>query len=282
MNELWTPRQELAEKLYLPVAVDIGHDDMGSAMQAYEEFLELPAKYQQAAMYKLDERNNTGFGQFNRIPGEDKYEERGTAQDSKDIFHFGAMTRQIMEYRLSDMPRASREFLNAAEEIYWASARTYRDTMSVIDDFEVGLIGLHFDERQPLNHHLRFILYYENDGEYLATGHFDRSVGTVHLGTSHRGLRVGTKPSDLQLYEGAADQSLFFLGAGWKKLPAHKRAGRSVPLRPLYHDVVQLPEHGIDEKLMRWAVVMFFNPYELDTVPAKNETRPEVYTSASL
>lgn len=282
MSEARTPRQELAENLYLPVAVDIGQSDLEQAMYAYREFLELPILYQKAAMYKLDERNNTQFGQFNRVPGDDKGEERGVAQDNKDIFHFGALTRQVVEHRLSDMPRATRDFLDIAEDIYWASSRTCRDTFTSVDDFQVGLVGLHSDERHPLNHHLRFILYYEHDGEYLATGHFDRSVGTVHLGTSHRGLRIGSKPSDLRLYEGPADQSLFFLGAGWNKLPAYKQAGASAPLQPMYHDVVQLPEHGIDEKLMRWAVVMFFNPFELDTVPAKDETRPELYATVGI
>jgi hypothetical protein len=278
MSELWTPRQELAENMYLPVAVDIGQSDLSEAIRAYREFLQLPAEFHEATRFRLDERKNTQFGQFERVPGiNNKGGEGVPAEDVKDLFHFGALTRQVVEARLQDMPSATRDFLDAAEDIYWASARTCRNAFEQIDDFSVGLVGLHFDERAPLNHHLRFIAYYENDGECLATGHFDRSVGTVHLGTSHRGLRIGTNPSDLQLYEGQADQSLFFLGVGWNALSAYHRAGGSAPLRPMYHDVVQLPEQGIDDKLLRWAVVMFFNPYQLDTTPAEGVTRPKEF-----
>lgn len=289
MSEKLGLRESVFEKGYAPVGIDLGKSDLQTAIDRYMAFLELDDKYHAITRFDLTDRGDGDFGQFTRIPGANG--RRGTVVDNKDIFHFGSMTRQVIESRLEGvMPKDMKDFLNAAEEIYWAGQRTKKQTLDTLDCYQTGLVGIMQPERQTINDVLRFIAYYPNDGN-LAKGHFDRSTATIAIGESHEGLRIapgqnGYKIDASESYMQALDESLqpvehrereakFFLGAGWNRLPDYlKTFNEDMPLA--WHDVIP-SDKTVNQQVMRWAVVMFMNPnvaFDDYIVPTQPETRP--------
>lgn len=289
MSEKLGLRESLFEKGYAPVGIDLGKSDLQTAMDRYLAFLELDDSFHKLTRYYLHDRGDGDFGQYTRSAG--TLGNRGEVQDNKDIFHFGSMTRQVIEARLDgSLPSEAKDFLEAAEEIYWAGQRSKKQSLQQLDCFDTGLVGVMLPEKDNIQDVLRFIAYYPNEGG-LAKGHFDRSTATLAIGESHEGLRIAPGQNGYvldasQQYMESLDASLqpvehknreakFFLGAGWNRLPNHlKTINEDMPLA--WHDVVA-SDKKVDNKVMRWAIVMFMNP-ELGlreyTVPSPVETRP--------
>lgn len=290
MNEGYEFRENLWENGYAPVGIDLGKSDLQTAIDKYTAFLELDEEYHEATRFLQTERGDGDFGQYSRVAGSQG--ERGNVPDNKDIFHFGAQTRQVIESRINGtLPRDMRDFLDTAESIFWAGQRAKRDALQMLDYFETGLVGIMQPQVGTINDVLRFITYYPND-EKLAKGHFDRSTCTLAIGESHEGLRIAPGQNGLRLnvteqYLDELEKKLapvdhiegeakFFLGAGWNRLPKFVKPGMYDDLQLAWHDVIP-SEKQVDERVMRWAVVMFLNPkIEFDDyfVPSPAETRP--------
>lgn len=289
MSEILDLHNDLLENGYANVPIDLTKSDLENSMDDYMAFLELDDKYHEATVYFNTDRGDGDFGQFTRVAG--RLGLRGAIQDNKDIFHFGAQTRQIVESRISGpMPKDMSNFLNSAEEIFWTSQRTKRQTLEELDYKETGLCSVMSPEVGRINDVLRFIAYHLNVGS-LAKSHFDRSTFTFAIGESHEGLRLtggqnGLKIDCNQDYMDKLESKLkpvnhqegkakFMLGAGWNRLPQYLREGN--PNLPLgWHDVVE-SDITVSEKIMRWAIVNFCNPFvEFDQyiVPSPPETRP--------
>lgn len=289
MSERLNIHEDLYENGYAPVGIDIGRSDMETAMQKYLAFLELDERYHEATRYFNTDRGDGDFGQFTRVAGTEGA--RGTMTDNKDIFHFGAQTRQVVEARISGtLPHDMKEFLDAAEEIFWAGERSKKRALEELDWLNTGLIGIMSPEIGTINDLLRFIAYYPNEGR-LAKGHFDRGVCTLAIGESHEGLRIakGQNGMALDCSQGYMDkletslepvkhvegEAKFFLGAGWNRLPnEYKFGNHDLPLG--YHDVVE-SDQQVDNNIMRWAIVQFCNPMNECygyAVPTPPETRP--------
>ncbi|MEK7472042.1 MAG: hypothetical protein AAB624_02230 [Patescibacteria group bacterium] len=274
MSESLKFKETLREKQAVPIGVDIGYCDYEEALRAFQEFMQLPETIVEASRFKLREQDKSLFGAFERRVGSASPEARGLAQDNKDIFHFGSLTRQVMEYRLGkNLPAEAKWFLSTAEDIYWAGLRSTKEAFELLDTEKMGLVGIHFDERANLNHHLRFIAYYPREGDILATPHYDRSVGTVAMAESKPGLWIEVDEKKQYVENRKPDEGLFFLGAGWDKLPDRYRHG-NYDLRPTMHGVDQIDSESDQGGVMRWAIILFSNPIELDTVPLPEETRP--------
>lgn len=289
MSEQLKIHENLYENGYAPVGIDIGYSDLESAMERYLAFLELDETYHGATRFDSTQRGDGDFGRFRRVAGTEGA--RGAMPDNKDIFHFGVHTRQVTEARLSGaLPRDMKEFLDAAEEIFWAGERSKKRALEELDWLRTGLVGLMTPEGGTLNDVLRFIAYYPNDGR-LAKGHFDRGVCTLAIGESHEGLQI-TKgqngfaldcsqaymdklEQDLEPVTHASGEAKFFLGAGWNRLPDEYRQGNhDLPLG--WHDVVE-SDKQVNDHVMRWAIVQFCNPmleFQDYTVPKEPETRP--------
>lgn len=289
MSEKLEVRESMVEKGYSPVGIDLGVSDLQTAIDRYTAFLEIDEQYHEATRFYLSERGDGDYGQYTRVAGSTG--ERGDVPDNKDIFHFGSMSRQVIESRISGrMPRDMKLFLDVAEEIYWAGQRSKRTALEALDQRKAGLVGILQSERNTLNDVLRFITYYPNE-EKLAKGHYDRSTCTLAIGESHEGLRITTGQNGLTVNADEAyladlesrlkpvehrdHEAKFFLGAGWNRLPGQYKAGNE-ELELGWHDVIP-SDKQVDQKVMRWAVVMFINPYmEMKeyTVPTPAETRP--------
>lgn len=291
MSELLQVHEGLHEKGYVPVGIDLGRSDLQTAIDRYTAFLEIDEQYHELTRFLSTPRGDGDFGQYRRVSGGQG--ERGEIADNKDIFHFGVQSRQVIESRLRGaLPEDMKNFLNVAEEIYWAAQRSKRQTLQELDHYGMGLVGIMQPEVGTINDVLRFITYYPNE-EKLAKGHFDRSTCTLAIGESHEGLRVApgqnglkvdaneeylaTLEERLQPVEHVEGEAKFFLGAGWNRLPMrYNSGGRNEDLPLAWHDVIP-SDKQVDEKVMRWAVVMFINPkveFEGYYVPSPAETRP--------
>jgi len=288
MSELLTPNHDIRQNGYTSVQIDLSKNDMQNAIDKYMGYLALGDEFHQITRYFTNNRGDGDFGQYTRRAGLQGM--RGEIQDNKDIFHFGASTRQIVEHRLAgNMPQDMRDFLNASEEIYWAAQRTKRKIIPRLSNPNSDLTEVLQSERNTLNDVLRFIAYYPSTDK-LAKGHFDRSAATLAIGESHEGLRIAPGQnglflnvdeqymqlleSQLKPVEHREGEAKFFLGAGWNRLDDTYKAAPNLPLA--WHDVVP-SEKQVNEQVMRWAIVMFINPYAemLEyAVPTPTETRP--------
>ncbi len=288
MSEL-NVHENLYESGFVPVGIDIGYSDLEVAMQRYLAFLEIEDEYHAATRFESTGRGDGDFGQYVRVAGNQGV--RGTVPDNKDIFHFGAQSRQVVEARVSGgLPHEMKEFLDAAEEIFWAGQRSKKQALQELDWLQTGLVGIMSPEVGTVNDVLRFIAYHPNDG-LLAKGHFDRSVCTLAIGESHEGLRITkgenglTVDCDEAYMKGLEDtlqpvshqpgEAKFFLGAGWNRLPDQFKSGNhDLPLG--WHDVIE-SDKKVSETVMRWAIVQFCNPrveFPDYNVPTPAETRP--------
>lgn len=279
----------LKQQGFMPVGIDLGPHDFQEAMRLYLEFIQLEDYYHDVTRYNANNRGDGDFGQYRRQAGTEG--QRGTVQDNKDIFHFGAGMRQVIESRIrGTLPRDMRLFLGAAEEIFWSAQNAKKRAFEAIDSRQRGLVGIVLPENGQLNDVLRFIAYYPNEGE-LAKGHFDRSVATLALAESHEGLRIAPGQNGytldcsedymrqlegrLQAVEHVPYEAKFFLAAGWNRLP-NTLTEPYAELPISWHDVVP-SDKTVDTTVMRWAIVNFINPhneYEGYTVPTQPETRP--------
>jgi hypothetical protein len=282
-------RESLKEKGFSEVAIDLSKSDMSSVIENYINFLELDESYFDETRYFLTDRGDGDFGQFRRTAGTNS--DRGVVLDNKDIFYFGASSRQVLEARLHNkLPNSLRCFYRDAEEIFWTAERAKLDALDELDILHMGLRKVMMDERHLMNDVLRLIAYYPDQNK-LAKGHFDRSVCTLAIGESHEGLRIAPGQNGIvcdisEEYMAQLDASLqpvthinqeakFMLGAGWNRLDSHLRFGnQEMPLG--WHDVIP-SDKTVSERVMRWAIVLFANPHlGIDTysVPSAPETRP--------
>lgn len=159
MSEQLQIHENLYEQGYAPIGIDIGYSDLETAMERYMAFVELDEKHHEATRYFNTDRGDGDFGQFRRIAGAEGM--RGAMPDNKDIFHFGANTRQVIEARLSGaLPRDMKAFLDAAEEIFWAGERSKKRALEELDWLQTGLVGIMTPENGTINDVLRFIAYH--------------------------------------------------------------------------------------------------------------------------
>jgi hypothetical protein len=280
--------ETIEERGFSAVPIELTHGDLNDTIGLYQEFLELPEEFHDATRFFTTKRGDGDFGQFRREAG--KQGARGTVPDNKDILHFGADTRQVATTRLGRMPQAMKWLLASCEDIFWSAEATKCCALKELQGDARLVTDVMAPEQGRLNDVLRLICYYDNQ-DNLAKGHFDRGVATLAIGQSHGGLRLAagqnglgasvTKSylqeldAGLQPVEHREGEAKFFLGAGWHRLPYEYREGLThLPLG--WHDVVKSPKR-VDDKVARWAIVMFCNPqlgFEDYVVPSPEETRP--------
>lgn len=289
MSEILDLRSNIKLDGYSPIPIGLSHADLSEAMDAYNKFLMLSEMDFKKTKFNATVRGDGDFGQYSRVAGTEA--ERGTVPDNKDVFHFGVLTRQVVESRYAGKtPQEVQNFLDAAEHVFWETQKAKNLALTELDVYQMGLLDVMSPEMAALNDVLRFINYYKNTNA-LAKGHLDRGVCTLAIGESHPGLRLAPAQNGLYLdcneeYMNMVESSLtpaeyieheakFFLGAGWNRLPAEYRIG-NMDLPLAYHDVTE-GDITVNKEIMRWAIVMFCNPYlgfEYYTVPSPPETRP--------
>lgn len=292
MSETLGIHEGLYKNGYANIVIDTPASELAEVIEHYEAFLSLDEPIHETTRYFNTERGDGDFGQFERVAKTEGA--RGETPDTKDIFHFGANSRQVIESRIHGaLPQDLKRFLDNTEALFWSSERAKKRALAELDWTKAGLLDIMCSERGTNNDVLRLISYREdpNNQGVLAKGHFDRGVCTLAIGESHEGLNIAPGQNglvedcdmfymhDLEAYAQPVlhqdGQAKFFLGAGWNRLPERYQAGNhDLPLG--WHNVRETPTR-VNDKVLRWAIVRFCNPiieFVDYTVPTPPETRP--------
>lgn len=247
---------------YEPIALELSESDINTAMQLYLNFLKLPDTMKQSITHFDETMPRTGTSGY-------------VYKDNKDIKHVFHMT-QLLDKKFAERHKLNREtsdFLEAAREIYYSVNHSVKNKYWELEEEIPMLVGLHFPTSGKLRHHLRFLAYQDSQDGTLAHGHYDKGSGTVAIAESHGGLRIGHGPNDLQSIERDNYNPLFFPGFGWHQLAEMLDV---VPIRKAaWHDVVDNGER-VDDKVMRWALVMFVDPANMYLESSQEQTHTPI------
>lgn len=175
-------------------------------------------------------------------------------KDKKEYFHWNPSLKTKPEYRaLYKESEAARRFFDHAEAIFNDAARMTAEVfaeprLAPYRDRCVDQNG------EAYNGHLRILCYTPSKDVFRAKGHYDKGLGTIALGESGPGLRIGCceacGPAPVVHEEGTA---IFMPG----HLLWEDSRGAIIPA---WHDVVPLRETAnVSPRCARWAVVFFIN-----------------------
>lgn len=206
--------------------------------------------------------------------------------DDKLWFHVGYQTRKHVDAVIPKkyQPPIVREFLDAIDEMLAKIERAFRQSLSSIGADDVAT--LIFDaEKQRRVIHIRIVRYngarLESAPDEPVSGHADMSLCTLHIFETHgnwfqaapydqsiitddktpeREAAVRQMRQNLKLITEVDEQTIFFLGAGWKNLPHDEPPKEYQQLPACYHAGVRPPKE-----------VEFVSPYAQDVVGDTND-----------
>ena len=168
---------------------------------------------------------------------------------------------------------------------------------SEVDKLDTAFIGIHYqvsqiilkvcahiEELHPeirsivskeglLGSPTRLLFYHPNGGGQLAAGHYDKSVLTMQIAESHRGLQIATaKDRPLTPVVRGPQNGVLFASYGLSGKPLPNDSGGGIPnssLRPAWHDVMYdatanegrtIPPSAANV-CARWALIFFVNKH---------------------
>lgn len=259
-------RSDIQRQSFSEVPLSVSPEVIQAAVVGFFEFLKLsqPDKEQFAFDMKHDEKDR-GMDMGYRL----RTSASGDGYDDKEFFHYNhyARDRFLAE---PHTPSVVHSFLQQADQVFVA---TLSAMQSVIRAMDVEFPGL-YDKTFPLNVQptcvLRFLKYSQaGEGQFLAKGHYDRSMCTIAIAESAPGLRFGTDSQHVREVVHRPGIGLFFPG-----MQMTNYTSQDFP--PSWHDVVQTGGRSYAPQVARWAVVFFCSP------PDPNYfTREQVHTPLS-
>jgi hypothetical protein len=218
--------------------------------------------------------------------------------DPKEFYHFtpdtfGLMYQQHQKYGWGPIPGEVKELHSKFSAIHSAARAAVRSQLALLEERDPDLLGNVVTENDLLRSPLRLLFYHPGQGEVLAGGHFDKSVGTLQVAESHLGLRIldpnqvedewRTAPTDdlgMRNIMRPAEKGAFFMGLNYREPQAFPNSD----LTPAWHDVINRPElndrrqlHG--KNVVRWALIFFVNSEQVG-VPDKSKTHGAIAVPA--
>ncbi len=251
--------KNLYEKPYITIPFPVNKSQIDESINSFFEFLDLPDSIKFHIDLKISPHHRRGdIGLKHRDPEEDIY------NDSKDFFHYHPIIEAEYKDFIAENP-VVRNFLTYASLI-WQEA--YKSTKEILEFFEkdypTTLLKIFGNDTPHIM--LRFLRYnYPKSGKYLAKPHFDAGSFTLAIAESSPGLRIGTKPEDLEAMEHKENSAIFMVSSNFRKIVDDER------LNPAWHDVIQLDESKIDQPFSRWAIVAFIDGHSVEALP-RSET----------
>jgi hypothetical protein len=250
--------QSLKDTQFAAVPFKYDHHFCTESMNAFFRFLELPMAKKKKFKSKLSgkhRRGDLGLVYRQKSHGNDY-------NDKKVFFHYHPKLRQ--EHRaLIEADPVVRDFMDRADLVWQEVYQALNQTLKRLDKKYPGLRDKIMKTKEP--HILvRFLRYdIQTPGNYLAKPHFDAGSMTFAIAESKPGLRMGSGPDDLKLVHHKDKQALFFLAANISQLID------PTPLKPGWHDVIQVGEKPSDNRYERWALVAFIDGHDTTGAPEK-------------
>ena len=241
---------------YVGVPFPYDHQSLDDAMQSFLRFLALPEETKnrlQVSLSSKHRRGDLGFTYRQKLEG-------NTYNDQKSFFHYHPKFKQTYAQEIAADP-VMRDFIERADKIWHA---VYEATGQVLKRLDSRYPGIYDKVLKTETPHiiLRFLRYdIRTPGKYLAKPHYDAGSMTLALAESGPGLRIGSCPDDLKAIAHHDRQAVFFLGANIAQILNPE------PLKPGWHDVVQVGEKPKDNTYARWAIVAFIDGHDVEGAP---------------
>ncbi len=197
-------------------------------------------------------------------------------EDPKEYYHhtprhYGNMARQHKDLGWGPIPPEVAKLDTAFSRIHHAASELIMTVCAQLEETHPGLDKI-ITREALLGSPLRLLFYHPSTHTQLAGAHFDKSVLTVQVGESHRGLRVATHTNQpLTPVVRDSDHGIVFASHTLSAKPSEKdpRGGHfpESPLRPAWHDVVAdnvanegrtIPPRAA-EICARWSLIFFVN-----------------------
>lgn len=255
--------EEMAENNFARVRAPVSRLELEAAADSFiNDFLTLPQEVKEGFYRHIDNGGRgTDLGYVRRSRA------RGDNEDDKQFFHYNPILEEVLSDQMWLHIGRVGDFLDHASKIFQASTEVVDE---VFKCFEIRHRGIHrkfFAPEVIPNFILRFLAYDRvGDGEFLATGHYDRGAYSLALGESAPRLRIGTNKLDVVNVEYQEGSALFFKAR-------QEVLGINDGFSPAWHDVVQLPGQNYSDQITRWAIVCFIEPLKIRMV-----TREESHT----
>lgn len=252
--------EELQERRYTTIPLQISCEKLVEAALAFEAFLGLPESVKEQLQGRLKEEDRGS-----RIGWRRRAQESGH-NDNKEYFHFNEHVYSIAG--IDDVISAEpivQNFLVAADGVYHVARAGITRVLSDFEGIAPGILSDFFPSGKQAHFYLRFLAYYgqENDEAIIATPHNDIGGLTLGLHESKPGLRMGA-PGNMQLVEHGDREAFLFPGYAFHQLFFEKFG-----YKPAWHDVIDV-EHDnarpVDE-IVRTSIVFFTDMHNRPDIP---------------
>jgi hypothetical protein len=256
MNLNLTELQTILQKqFYAQVDFPISPIAIQEAINAFFEFLDEPNDVKAYIDFDIAPNHRRGdLGFKHRDPNDHIY------NDSKDFFHFHPIILQKYSDFLKQHPVVN-NFVLKAQPIWDLTYKTIYNILNLFEQKFPGTVDKIFDSDCP-HIALRFLKYdFPKSSKYLAKPHFDAGSFTLAIAESTPGLRIGSKPENLQLVEHKDSHAIFMISSNFRKVMDTET------LSPGWHDVIQLDESLIGKPYSRWAIVAFIEAHGVEALP---------------
>jgi hypothetical protein len=213
------------------------------------------------------------------------------ANDPKKFFHYmpdalAQLHTQHRERSWGPIPREVGHLHLLCSGIHKAATTAIARQYALLEDSHPELTAYLARPTDLMRSPLRILAYHEGQGDLLARGHYDKSVGTLQIAESHVGLRIlnptqrdeefygePTEDPRMQLLRRPANKGVFFPGFN------HTLHYPDSPIKGAWHDVVNHPDANAGRKLhgrgiARWALILFTNSFAID-FPSKDAVHNE-------
>lgn len=246
----------LLEQAYFQAPFSVSRETILTAVDHFFNFLELSDPIKNTIDFKLREENRRGdIGYKKRIASDEDQ------RDDKEFFHFHPEIFNRHQTFIDEQPILS-NFLNIAYDIWLAAESTVQGLLQKLEQHFPGCGEIVFPCGKSETV-LRFLRYdWQKCGRNLAKPHYDAAAMSLAIAEDKPGLRIGTDPASLKLVEHSTEHAIFFLSSNYKKV-----FGDQCPLKPAWHDVIQVDDQKIGHPYSRWAVVAFLVPYGIAELP---------------
>ena len=247
---------QLSKNYYAPVPFKYDHAYCADAVESFFQFIDLPASVTEKFKGKLSSKHRRGeLGLVYR------HKTKGNAySDKKHFFHYHPKLKKQHQAAINKNPIV-RDFFSKADALWHEVARQLKPVLLKLEPHHPGIYDKILKTRQP-HIVLRFLRYdIQTPGKLLAKPHYDAGAMTFAIAESKPGLRIGSGPQDLTLVSHQDNQALFFLAANFNQLTSMG------PLKPGWHDVIQVGKKSHNNKYERWAVVAFIDGHDTPGAP---------------
>lgn len=250
------------EKGFIEIPITISKAEIDNAAEIFLEFLKVPLEEKELIKQTIPLKNLKGeLEDFGNDKGNDygyyqKLKNKGDL-DNKQFFHYNPYLESILPKILETADKRTIKFIEVAREFYKKAESIAKPIIKEIDTKFPGTYEILFPENELPRSPIRFLSYYkEAQGDFIAKGHYDKSIFTLAIGENKPGLKIGFDEESLKEITHKENQAIFFPSLSSLAISNNK-------FKPAWHEVIQKSGDEVNETCTRWAIVFFIAPTKI-------------------